>query len=136
MFSTQRGCLINFQIWGYQNICSLFFKISLFGHFLALLAYLLPCTTTKSMQKRNPWCFSYKGKFDRESVLWSKHSFFLSSLVLGGVDLLDKIKAFLDHLWKMAIFSDAIVDINHHLLQIWTSYFAENSEHRKTAQHL
>ena len=71
-----------------------------------------------------------------ESALWSKYCFFLNSLGLCGVDLLDKIKAFLDHLWKMAIFSDAIVDINHHLLQIWTSHFAENSEHRKTAHHL
>ena len=40
---------------------------------------------------------------------------FLNSLGLCGVDLLDKIKAFLDHLWKMASFvSDAIADKSHH----------------------
>ena len=39
-----------------------------------------------------------------ESALGYKYCFFHNSLGLGGVDLLDKIKAFLDHLWKMASF--------------------------------
>ena len=59
-----------------------------------------------------------------ESALWSKYCFFLNSLGLCGVDLLDKIKAFLDHLWKMASFFLMLSQIKVIIIvQIWTSRF-------------
>ena len=92
-------------------------KLSFFWSFWAffLLTDLTCDARPKNNAKEEPWCFPLKQKLDIESALWSKYCFFLNSLGLCGVDLLDKIKAFLDHLWKMASFvSDTIADKSHH----------------------
>ena len=100
------------------KINSLSAKWSFFWSFWAffLLTDLTCDARPKNNAKEEPWCFPLKQKLDIESTLWSKYCFFLNSLGLCGVDLLDKIKAFLDHLWKMASFvsDDAIADKSHH----------------------
>ena len=101
----QSGCLIDFPIWGSQKINSLSAKWSFFWSFWAFffLTDLTCDARPKNNAKEEPWCFPLKQKLDIESTLWSKYCFFLNSLGLCGVDLLDKIKAFLDHLWKSSL---------------------------------